>query len=269
MTRGMWVAMLLLLAVAGCAAERTISGRRDYSIDPTLDYKKVALTRIVADPSAYKGLDVEFDGMFYRREETIWSHYYTPFVPEDYLSFSLWPVDARVWELEGRLQAVPTLYMRKTNEEMQELLAVRPYDRVLITGNLKSDYEGRPWIEVHSVDVIEREVFTQDSLRLLVAGLTDAVENRPAPARERLERAVKGPLSAEARYVAHLTLGRLYEEANDFVRAMSHFGWAEDVRPDDPAATEGYERNQKREERRRQIEEGKEPEEKKPEEKKP
>lgn len=260
MTRVVPAVVLVFLSIAGCAAERTISGRRDFSIDPTLDHKRVALTDLVASPSSYKGTDVEFEGMFYRRDETIWNHFYTPFVADDYLSFSAWPVDARVWELSGRLTAVPTLYLRKTSEKMHDLLEVRSYDRIQIRGQVKSDYENRPWIEVHDVKILQREVFTLESLRHLVSGMTEVAEKRPAPAKDRLENAVRGTLSDEARYVAHMALGRLYEESNDFVRAMEHFSRAEGIKDEDPEAHEGYERNRRFEEARQRIEEMKEAE---------
>jgi len=260
MTRTLWVVAVCLSVWVGCAAEKVISGRRDFSIDPTLDHKPVSLAQLVASPSSYKGLDIVFEGLYNRREETIWNHFYTPFVPEDYTSFSVWSPEARVWELGERLNSVPTLYLRKTSEEMHALLKVRPYDRVRIWAQVKSDYENRPWMDVHEVDIVQRQVFTDESLRNLVSGLAEAAERKPAPAKEQLEKGIQGPLSNEARYVAHMTLGRLYEESNDFVRAMEHFSRAEGLKDDDPAALEGIERNRRFEERRRQIEEGKEAE---------
>jgi hypothetical protein len=244
--------------------ERFVSGRRDFTVDPTISYKKATLPDLVSSPTTYKGADVEFEGLFYRKDETIWNHFYTPFTNDNYTSFSVWPLDARVWTLEGRLTAVPTLYMRKNNSYLHDLMETRAYSRVVVTGRVLVDYENRPWIEVHRCAVTQPDIFTTDSLRILVGGLTDAAEKRPATAKEKLEQAIEMPLSPEARYVAHMTLGRLYEESNDFVQAANNYDRAEDVRPGDRAAMEGGDRNRKLEERRRQIEDGKEPEDKAP-----
>ncbi len=258
MTRGL---LVLLLVGSGCKLERELTGRRDYAIDPTVEYREVLLRDIVAHPSSFKMMDVDFEALFHRHDETIWNHFYTPFVNEDYKSFSVWTPDARIWETDGWLSSVPTLYMRKQLKYITELLEATPYSRVRIRGSIKTDYENRPWIDVHRVSVGERDVFTEESLRLMISGLTDASERRPAPARDKLERALPGRLSVEARYVTHMKLGQLYEDLNDFVRAMSHFQKALDTRSDDPAAKEGYARNFKFEERRRQIEAQREEEE--------
>lgn len=257
MTRGLWIAAVALIVGSGCEVERTISGRRDFTVDPTLKYKEVAFKDIVRSPASYKGLDVQFEAMFYKREETVWSHFYTPFHQDDYVSFSVWPLDARIWELDGHLGSVPTLYVRKTNDYMTDFLECEAYSRVIVKGNIRSDYETRPWIEVHRVEMEQQDIFTPESLRNLISGLTDASERRPALARERLEKAIQGPMSNEAHYVANMTLGRLYEEANNFVRAEYFFDRALDHKPEDAAAKEGVERNQRFEERRRQIEENK------------
>jgi hypothetical protein len=258
MKRGALVALVLLGSLIGCAVERTVSGRRDFTVDPTIQYTLVTFPDLLAHPTAYRAMNVEFEAMFYRHDESIWCSFYTQFNTTDYASFSAWKMESRVWELEGHLSSVATLYMRRSNGDLSDLVSCPPYSRVRLRGRVASDYENRPWIEVHELDVEQRDIFTSESLKLLVAGMTDASENRPAPSKEKLERALLMPLSNEARYVAHMTLGRLYEEGNDFVRAMSHFDGAGDVKSGDSAAVEGYQRNEKLEERRQEIEEKRE-----------
>ena len=280
MTRGGWRAAIALLAAGGGKIEQTISGRRDFTIDPTIEYQEVKFKEVVDKPSAFKGLNIDFPALFYRHDETVWNHFYTPFVSEDYKSFSVWFPETRIWELNGFLSSIPTLYLRKECGYIAELLEARPYSLVRIRGVVRTDYENRPWIDVHRVNTIEADVFTEESLRSMIAGMNDARERRPAPARERLEAALKGKLSAAARFDAHMKLGQLYEDINDFVKAMAHFQSALSLRAGDTAAREGYERNFKWEEQRRQIEARREaeernkppekqPEEKQPEEKKP
>lgn len=266
MTRHAWV--LAVLLVSGCRNMRDVTGIRDYTVDPTIIYEEVKFKDVVANPGAYKSMHVEFDALFYRHDETVWNHFYTPFIPEDYKSFSAWVPEARIWEVDGWVSSVPTLYMRKQLKYMPELLEATPYALVRLSGTVVTDYENRPWIDVHRVSIRDREVFTEASLRMMIAGMTDAHERRPAPARERLEQALKGKLSPEARYLTHMKLGQLYEDANDFVKAMQHFTAALSLKANDPAAREGYERNFKFEERRKQIEAQREEEERKAREKK-
>lgn len=263
MTRGAWLLAVAILTGSGCKVESFVSGRRDFAIDPTIEYREVVFRDLVAHPSSFKLMPVDFQALFYRHDETIWNHFYTPFVAEDYKSFSVWIADTRIWEVDGFLASVPTLYMRKDVPYIDELLEAKPYSIVRIRGVVKTDYENRPWIDVHRIGTVERDVFTEESLRLMVAGMTDAAERRPAPARERLEQALKGRLSDEARYVAHMKLGQLYEDLNDFVKAMNHFQRAQDYKSNDAAAREGYQRNFQFEERRRQIEAKREEEERK------
>src|ERR1051326_364104 len=125
--------LLVLGGLCGCTYWTTDFERivdqtgRDFKIDPDKNYKRVALSEIVAHPSSFKLVDVRFQAIMNRRDEQAFTAFYTTFRQEDYISFSLWPVEAQLWEQSDRLKSLPTFYIRKDNPHIQEMLDTRRY----------------------------------------------------------------------------------------------------------------------------------------------
>jgi len=232
-------AVLAMLALPGCGVLGDIPStgqrmfeRRDYSIDPTAKFQDVDLSILVANPNA--ATDVEFDAIFRQHDEVVWAPHFTIFVPEDYASFSVWPMGAKLWEVSGRVSYVPTFYIHKYyNKDFAEYLSLRKYQQVHIRGTIRSDFENRPWIEVINISGSGGRVFDDDSLGSLLAGLKDSDDKKHGSAIRHLENALNGTLANAARLAAHLRLGWLFEwrasttrKIEDWSRAEGHYGSA-------------------------------------------
>src|SRR5262245_60856378 len=64
---------------------------RNFRIAPDKVYKEVELSALMANPSSYKLMDVQFLAIMNRKDEKVFVTYYSTFRQEDYLSFSAWP----------------------------------------------------------------------------------------------------------------------------------------------------------------------------------
>jgi len=248
-----------LLALGACTywhgdLERIVDqSGRNFAIAPDKVYKDVDLAAVAAYPTNYKFVDIQFQAVVNRLDEKIFVTGYSTFRQEDYVAFSVWPASARLWESDSWVKSIPTLYLRKDNADLQNLISATRYALAHIKGRVMNDFENLPFIDVHYFEVLDPYAYSEETLTDLRGGLAAVADKKPAQSIERLERALEGPLHARARVMAHSQLGRIYEERGDFDKAAKHF---EAVLWDDPenvTAWEGWERNVKAEERKRKM----------------
>jgi hypothetical protein len=218
---------------------------RDFTIDPDKNYKHVDLAEVMARPSSYKLADVRFQAIINRRNESVFLPLYTTFRQEDYISFSAWPAEARLWESSERLKSLPTLFMRKDNPSLQNLIDSGRFALVDVRARVMGDYEQVAWIEVYYVDEIIPVLYTEQSLMDYKDGMEAAATNRPAVAISKLEAAVKAPLAPRIRVQVRLTLGKLYEARGDFEHAAFHYDAILTEDEKNQAAWDGWERCEK------------------------
>ncbi len=239
--------LVTVAALAGCASGGAVDfamGHRDYSVDPSARYQRFDFGRLVQTPQ--QGLECAFTAMFDRHDEKIWQPFYTSFSPEDFVSFSAWPPNARVWEIKGRQSSVPTLFFRKTGPHLDQLMHVQRYQLVELRGVVRSTFEGRPWIEVYYVlPITGGPIYSDRAVRHLFAGMTDAEAN-PASAIKNIDMAIAtGELPDPALAGAYAKLGDIYSkraEKNpaEWERARDNYEQALEYGPMDKAAREGY-----------------------------
>lgn len=264
-------ALLLAAAVLGSCTywsgdfERLVDeSGRDFSRDPGRIYTDVDFEKVLRSPAGYVRMDVRFWAILNRREEAVFLPMYSTFVSEEDFGFSLWPVGARVWEEEGRLRSLPTVYIRKGNPDLPKVIDAPRYSLVQCRGRVEGEYDsgdpkwGRvPFISVHYFDVAAGgPAYDDETLKLLATGLDDLAQKRSAQARQKLEKAVQGTLELPARSLALAKLGLIYEEDGAFDVAVECYEIALEADPDNAEAREGLERAAKALQRKRAILEG-------------
>jgi len=265
-----WAVPVLLLVLATLGActywsrdfDRLVDqSDRDFSRDPERNHTDVELEKLIKAPSSYMLMNVRFTALLNRQDEKIFVTMYSTFRQEDYYSFSVWPVGARVWEEQDRLRSVPTLYIRKDNPDLQKVVGAERYAVVHCRGQIMGDYDsgeqswGRlPFIEVHNLDLgIGGPEYDDETIKLMASGLEDAAQKRPAVAKDKLKKAIQGTLGPAGRALALARLGLLHEESGQFELAVDHYELALDVDPANAEAKEGLDRALKVLERKRQI----------------
>jgi hypothetical protein len=243
------VFIAVLTVAAGChhIPDAGRLGMRDYGVDPSIKHIPSNLSDLVKNPSV--DMHVVFEAIFDRHDEKIWSPLYTPFTPEDYASFSAWPPEARLWELEGRQSSVATFFMAKQHPNFAAMKKLSRYQHVQFKGTVRSIFgdPSRPWIEIASVTVLgQSAVYDDESLRRLIFGMEDSAK-APAAAIMNLDMALRGRLHTPARVVAHAALGDLYEKRAAVTRefwknAFDHYDAAVHLDPSQKACRAGLDR---------------------------
>ena len=206
------------------------------------DFKYVDLADVAAHAPSYKHMAIKFTALLNRRNETLFAPFFMNMKADDQVNFSVWPADAELWTEKGRMSYVPTLYMRKDNATIQQLLDAPPYSMFEIRATVESEFEGYPILLVRDVQMVEPAVYTAEGLAAMQSATKALEEKRPAVAIEKLEHALEGVWSRSARLGIHLRLAALYAERGDFAKAITHYEAALLNDPDNDEALTGLER---------------------------
>lgn len=220
---------------------------RDFDRDPGREFRDIDFEAMTITPISYKLMDVRFYALLARHDEKIFLTMYSTFRPEDYYAFALLPIGAPLWTHEGR-RSTPTFYIRKDNVDLQKVLDTPRYSVVEVRGRVMGDFDNLPFVDVLYFDRVTSPLYSEDSLADLSRGLEDAAQQRPAPAILELERALQGILDDDARGVAHMALGKLYEARGgieNLERAVENYDMALSYDPENASAAAGLERASK------------------------
>jgi tetratricopeptide (TPR) repeat protein len=221
------------------------------------EYKEVSFREIAAHASSYKHVDVKFTALFNRRNEQIFVPMLTTFSPESWTAFSVWPADAKLWEEQDRLMTVPTLYIRKDQPDMTVLTQASRYSLFEIRAHVMGDFDDRPFLHVFWIQEIEGPVYTDEGLASLNSGLSALEQKRPAVAIDKLEKALTGVWTRNARLRIHLDLAALYSDRGDWENAVVHYEGALANDPENATAKAGIEKARAENVRKKAIEAGK------------
>ena len=148
------------LGSCGIAGERPEGyEKRDFIVDPGIRFRPTSLREIVGNPQ--QDAEVKFDALLNKRDETIWQAYYTPFRPGEFKSFSVWPIDAAVWDPRGRGRSIATLYVAADSPEIADLYAMERYTPVRIANLDVAEYViilKHPDHGTHQVTLTEKDL---------------------------------------------------------------------------------------------------------------
>ncbi len=215
---------------------------RDFRRDPRAAYTDVDLRTITANPTAYKYLDVRFEGFLNRVGEKGFQPFWTTFDPENYISFSVWPAGAKLWQADERARSYPFLFLDRDSLSMADLLTAGRFSIVRIEAVVMGDFDQKAWFLVRRVEILEPSVFSDGALADLGLAKDAMAEKKPAVAIKHYENALGGIWTASLRLEIHLTLGRLYEGRGNLEAALTHYQGALTNAPDNKEAQEGVDR---------------------------
>ncbi|MCA9320147.1 MAG: hypothetical protein KDB53_05405, partial [Planctomycetes bacterium] len=136
--------------------------------DDVYDQKTVPLETILANPVAFRGMDVAFVVQFHQLG-SIENPYYTPFEKESYINFSVWSDGAALWDKGAYEKDFPYLFIDRMESESKTMLQARMYDRFIITGRVESIFRGKPWIEVVGLKALEEKLDEPSLIRMVKA----------------------------------------------------------------------------------------------------
>ncbi len=182
------------------------------------EQKTVTLEQILANPQAFRGLDVSFVVQFHQLGQ-IDNPYYTRFEKEQYVNFSVWSDTAPLWDRKAFRQDFPYLFIDRIAGESQTILKARAYDRFLITGRVESIFRGKPWIEVVGLKALEKKL-TEPTLIKMVKGYKLKKARRFDAAATEFSRATNEKLPTHVQALLNKESGVCYAAASRYKDAL-------------------------------------------------
>ena len=215
---------------------------RDFRRDLGGPFNEVPMKVVLANPTAYKFIDVRFDAILNRVGEKAFVPFVTTFTDDRYIAFSAWAGDSKLWLGEERLKSHPLFFVKKNSPNVPDLTSAGRFSLIRISGRVMGDYELMAWFEVNRVEIIERNVYTEQALTDLALAKEAVAEKKPAVAIRHYENALGGIWTTSLRLEIHLSLARLYEGRGDLESALNHYQGALLNAPDNEEALKGIDR---------------------------
>ena len=126
-----------LLVVAALPAQGRVSG---VTVHTNLEAMR-------ANPTAFHNVKVKFTVQFASLGR-ISNPFFTKFVPTDYANFYAWGDEQKIWQEKVYNDVFGTLFLSKTNRQLQSLYSLRLYQRIQCTAVVRNTFQGLPWLEV-------------------------------------------------------------------------------------------------------------------------
>jgi tetratricopeptide (TPR) repeat protein len=153
--------------------------RRTVQTDPNKadpsGYTKVDLRELSTAPQDFLHRKVCFNACF-AGKTNLYQPFRTQFTDTDYVNFTVWPSEARLWLREEMDASLPYMYVardaggiiEKNPEQLLEKLdGFKRYQPLVIYGTVASDYNQTAWIAVEAFRPVKRAAYTADAIRRL------------------------------------------------------------------------------------------------------
>ena len=139
------------------------------------------LTELRAEPEAYRNVKIEFTIQFASLGK-LTNPFFTRFTPTDFVNFYGWADEQEIWQQPAYNDLFGMLFYNKLNPQLEEVYQLRTYDRIKVTGIVRSVFQDSPWIEVLE--------FTRLGGKLDTAVLTHLYRGEQLMAQRQWQRAV-------------------------------------------------------------------------------
>ncbi|MFA4987350.1 MAG: tetratricopeptide repeat protein, partial [Candidatus Brocadiia bacterium] len=220
-------ALLLGLAASGSSAEETAISKGPFP------YTSIRLLELQYGPKKYVNKYVTFECKFSRTGE-LYKPVQTGLLPELHQNFYAWDSLLPLWIPDKRAKlACLTLYMLKTSVSYNDFMKLKPYQRVVVWGSVRSDLSGQPWIEVRQLDTVSGPSLDEDFYTAMYQGYMQLMAENYTKALGFLSRIAKRSLPPFEEGALCGMLGECYFFLGNYKMATRYFDRACDLNPGD------------------------------------
>jgi tetratricopeptide (TPR) repeat protein len=198
------------------------------------DAESIDLRDVIENPRKWKDKEIVFECYFHEISE-FYNPYYTRFLPDLYVNFSVWPAGARLWDKEEYAHSFHFMFLEKDHKRFGDLVGMKKFAHLKVRGYVQNTFRNVPWIEVRAVEVLADSI-TRDSLRELILGDRAADREQWAVALEHYDRTAASPLPKEVLAGVEMKRGRAYEGQGRYEDAMAAYELARTLDAEDGEA---------------------------------
>ena len=95
----------------------------------------VTLSEILKSSESFRNVPCEFTVTFHTYAQ-VYNPYFTRFLPENYLNFSAWADEQKIWQLEEYRNDFAYLFVDKRRPNLPDFLKLKRFDRFTVVGSL-------------------------------------------------------------------------------------------------------------------------------------
>lgn len=198
-------------------------------------YSCATLRELQRVPTSYKGTKVRFIVRFHRAEN-LWAPFYTPFVPEDYIAFSGWAPEKKVWVKEDHLSDFPFLYMKKDSPDLHLVVEAPTYQVMELYSIVRNDFNNIPWIEVLHIVPCHEPILHDELLHHMIRGIEAVDAGRMEEGLGHLHEALHHDPPLDAAVDIHIHMAKAYVATGNWEEVCNHAHQALELCPHHPDA---------------------------------
>lgn len=120
---------------------------------------RTTLSEVRDNPEAYKSVKVQFTAQFTSLGK-LSNPFFTKFTPTEYSNFYVWADEQPIWQEKSYENVFGMLFLSKTHPKLEQLYALRLYQRIEVTGIVRNTFQNMPWIEVTDFGPVEGQLDT-------------------------------------------------------------------------------------------------------------
>ncbi len=124
--------------------------------DPTAPHE-TTLATLRGNPDAYRNVRVILTLQMNERTN-FWNPFFTRFTPDNYVNFSAWGDEQRLWVAAEYGNEFPLFFVDRRSEPARKILAAEPFQRFRVTAIVRDTFRGMPWIEVTKVKSLSEKL---------------------------------------------------------------------------------------------------------------
>lgn len=218
----MKIAFTLGLSLVLAPALAAVGGDR-----PTGKVVRTTLSHVRQTPDAFKNVWVRFDVQFASMGK-VQNPFFTQFVPSRFANFYTWADEQEIWRQGQYEDLFGLLFIAKDNDQASELYTADVYQRMEITGIVRNTFQGEPWIEVTSFELMDKKLNTS-SLSHLYRGESYMGKRQWKQAIAELSLAPGDELPHHVLSAIHKNLALCYLRMGEVPAAVSHLETAVDL----------------------------------------
>ncbi len=199
--------------------------------DPTASHE-TTLGNLRTNPDAYRNVRVTLTLQMNERTG-FWNPFFTRFTPDNYVNFSAWGDEQRLWVAAEYGNEFPLLFVERRSETARTILAAEPFERFRVTAVVRDTFRGMPWIEVTKVKSLS-EKLSRGTLVHGARGRKWMEAGKWTLAANEFDRAIAGDLPDASRVGLLKDLSVCHYARGDRDRTRSVLLAAADLDPKDP-----------------------------------
>ena len=122
---------------------------------------EITSTELRRAPENFKGVAVRFPVQFCATGR-VFNPFFTAFTPSEFANFSVWGAEQAIWLRSEYDNPFGYMFVSKRVPELiDQVMALKVYEQFMLSGVVRSTFQGTPWVEVTAIQRMDQALNTE------------------------------------------------------------------------------------------------------------